>query len=699
MASSPNCHIACNRCRLRKVKCDGRRPWCKRCSGTGAELECSYETRRKSAKRQGKSPSPPITSSHISSVILAADAGAFGTYGPIETPSSEEQFNETIMSSLPTFTALGFGTPLGSCLEPMPSIISHTQIKDAENALVESSHPGELLNDDMFGTDTSMLKHTDLLFPSGVLLDTETAPLEHLPELYHRYFMTTHRTFALIDQDTFLSNTSETVNTHDILALSCAVCAHAAGDSLKFAPPDAGLSFLSDRENSGWYYRQAKHHLEFAENDCQSTVKSLAALQATVLVGLYELKHAQFSRAWLTTSRAVWLAQALQHGKLDTRFTPRRRMSLLTPPPTPISTDTNEERNTLWAVLTLNCFLSVGTSSNIMDSITQSEMGMYLPQEDGLDMACLRLDDVLRRSRPWKLSDRQGLGVVTILCTRTIQHAKMINHSDPLDRSHYFWTQHYHLDEAIRYVKQSTSADNDMPPDSEDIGSNMILRILLKATAICLHETLLSKAEAEVSSHSSAKRAMQIQSSEALTLQYSLDMVNLVQTSISKEEIRANVFFCWAIYVAIQSLVRHQHRNACTHPHLESTRRLSVSTSQSSGSSNASTDEVPFNCFRNSFCNGFHSIPNNSGCTHCGIPMDSSNASHSNFGTEDMFVDTLAEAMILDSISSLQSSLIDLSHKIPLAKFFCEEIEMELRETVSDLKERVVGLAAFTNTK
>lgn len=165
-------------------------------------------------------------------------------------------------------------------------------------------------------------------------------------------------------------------NSHDVLALRCAVCAHGTATSLKFTSWAAvHLDFVSDKDYGRWLCQHAKYHLQLAKSDCLRSLSSLATLQATALVALYELKQAQFSQAWVTTSGAVWLAQALQLGKVESRHPAQQRLSLLSSPLTPtVSMNTNEEIRTMWAVLTLNCFLCVGASPNVMDIITQNEV-------------------------------------------------------------------------------------------------------------------------------------------------------------------------------------------------------------------------------------------------------------------------------------------------------------------------------------
>jgi hypothetical protein len=183
MTSVSSRHIACNRCRLKKVKCDGRTPWCKRCSGTGAELECSYETKRKHSKRQGTSPTPSssISSSQFSSSHLATDPGLDESYRSNATSPSEEQFNESVLPDFPALNDMWLDTsPLPNYLEPLLSV----PFLEAQDKLINLSQSPELGEKSMFTTDINLLNDaTDLLFPSDALLGIETVPLEYLLEL------------------------------------------------------------------------------------------------------------------------------------------------------------------------------------------------------------------------------------------------------------------------------------------------------------------------------------------------------------------------------------------------------------------------------------------------------------------------------------------------------------------------------------
>ena len=189
MTSVSSRHIACNRCRQRKVKCDGRTPWCKRCSGTGAELECSYETKRRRSKQQGTSPTPSssISSSQFSSSHLATDPGLDENYrsnaaSPSEEPSNgEEQFNESVLPDFPALNDMWRdASPLPNRLEPWLSV----PFWEAQDTLLNPSQSPELGEKSMLTTGINLLNDaTDLLFPSDALHGIETVPLEYLLEL------------------------------------------------------------------------------------------------------------------------------------------------------------------------------------------------------------------------------------------------------------------------------------------------------------------------------------------------------------------------------------------------------------------------------------------------------------------------------------------------------------------------------------
>ena len=87
---------------------------------------------------------------------------------------------------------------------------------------------------------------------------------------------------------------------------------------------------------------------------------TLAALQAHILLAVYEFKRTLFSRVWVSVSRATWLAQMLELHKMDQPST-KRRFSLETClPETRDPADLKERRITFWAAFGLHCYVGVG---------------------------------------------------------------------------------------------------------------------------------------------------------------------------------------------------------------------------------------------------------------------------------------------------------------------------------------------------
>lgn len=151
---------------------------------------------------------------------------------------------------------------------------------------------------------------------------------------------------------------------NDTVAVRCAMCALAAT-----IIPHSSVWVMSDQcatvslsRYSQNFYHAAQDALQQGGRTETSQAPSLRALQATVLLGLYELHRADFGRAWVTASRAVWITQALQLHNLDSGHGS----------PSVIPADTEDARMALWATMGLTGFLSLG--GRAMDSMSVAEV-------------------------------------------------------------------------------------------------------------------------------------------------------------------------------------------------------------------------------------------------------------------------------------------------------------------------------------
>lgn len=148
------------------------------------------------------------------------------------------------------------------------------------------------------------------------------------------------------------------------ISLTYAICAYVLATSSQSAAwvMSDSSSIISPSTYHSGLYNAAQNALQQTTQTQTSEAPSLRELQATVLLGLYDLHQAEFGRAWVTASRAVWITKALRLHTLDS--CPRN---------TPIDpSETEEARMAFWATMGLTGFISLG--GHTMDSIGISQV-------------------------------------------------------------------------------------------------------------------------------------------------------------------------------------------------------------------------------------------------------------------------------------------------------------------------------------
>lgn len=157
----------------------------------------------------------------------------------------------------------------------------------------------------------------------------------------------------MIDESRFLASTNDDHVPLESLGLRYAVWAHAAALS-------AIYSNLKEQ-----FYHQARECVEDPEVEVSGGFMTIAALQTHVLLALYEFKETLFPRAWVSVSRATWLAQMLDLDKMDPRKFSKRSASLETYlQETRDPAELKERATTFWAAFGLHCFIGVGVGWN-----------------------------------------------------------------------------------------------------------------------------------------------------------------------------------------------------------------------------------------------------------------------------------------------------------------------------------------------
>ena len=251
-----------------------------------------------------------------------------------------------------------------------------------------------------------------------------------------------------------------------------------------------------------------------------------------------------------------------------------------------------------------------------------------------------------------------------MLGPRIVAHIKTTKHANsPGQEPYHFWTIHHRLEEVVRYVFNFISMESMSRTTCEATNSNvkLVLDLLLKAMSIVIHEASLK--EMHISTWSGVDW---IRIAENAVLQRSLEIARAAQTSLLLNDAGTKVAVSWAIYVALQSLLRHRRRlgQLGRRPSSSSSSMWTSSNGTGSGSSYPMGDALSATAM----------------VEHC-------------FPTADLAA--VADALVSDSFTTLRSTLLEWSGKSPLSVFFLNQIAVESSSTSSELDERVVGLAPF----
>ena len=120
------------------------------------------------------------------------------------------------------------------------------------------------------------------------------------------------------------------------------------------------------------FYSQARLFADETESlEAGTKIASIEALQACVLLVVYELKIGLSTRAWITTGKAIRLAQMLSLHRIDVNQ-PLNHASSFDSGIFGNAGELEEQRRTFWAAYILDCFGAI--ERHIPTTIAQSEV-------------------------------------------------------------------------------------------------------------------------------------------------------------------------------------------------------------------------------------------------------------------------------------------------------------------------------------
>lgn len=144
--------------------------------------------------------------------------------------------------------------------------------------------------------------------------------------------------------------------------------------SLKYVVLAHGASISSEyRHTRKKFYDLARKHFEQTETG--NGFVTIAALQACILLALYEINQLLFTRAWTSVSRAMWMAQMFGLDKMDSgSASPRQRRSRYHLSSNADSLELEDRRRAFWCAFSLCCFASTCTGMSTSALINYEEV-------------------------------------------------------------------------------------------------------------------------------------------------------------------------------------------------------------------------------------------------------------------------------------------------------------------------------------
>ncbi|KAI0533356.1 hypothetical protein GGR58DRAFT_487009 [Xylaria digitata] len=651
-------HIACQKCRQRKVKCDGRQPYCKRCASGGAAWDCVYGA---PVPRSGKT-SQPVDVQEAGSSEHAAGQGV--------GDSKQENENAWVIERASLSCNINFdvlSNPTGLNGSP----VDGQDIQRQRRSIVTSSGSGSVTLDsspkmaipENVNLDNST--HDDLLEFSADMECTQSLNIasatsapdinlssDVMETLLFKYIKSCQSQYLVFQDPTRLSILI-LESSNECMALRYAICALTISASPELSVWDTShANFSEPLANQGTLlYEASKRALARHETDQQSHSPSLRVLQITILLGLYELRCAEFSQAWNSVSRAIWIAQSLKLHLLDVH----RPFSQFT------DEDIDDARIAFWATTGLAGFFSL--SGRMVGTMGTSEIALRVPLSNPSFHASgipgssqLTMADIFSRTATRKLTVQEAMCVCGVIFPRMIAHVRTVDVTeDAISQPYNFWTNHHRLQGTIGYI---TSLANNASEDEPALG------MLLDAFSIILHEASRRKKQ------DSAVQTLgsQVWSAENRAVQHALHIGKVVQTQPLSEDCWAAIIGTWAIYVALRSLLQHQQRVAsgddCSNAYIQlCSSDLAARRNDDTSTSSAVTSPTV-----------------RSGC----------------FELFDGAPGLLADAVMLDSITALRATLVERRGSTPLATFFLVQVDAEMSLLSDRLYDNVLGVVDFT---
>jgi len=524
---APEKTISCTSCRKRKLKCDRIKPSCGTCSRL--RHDCEYPERRRnlgSKRRNMKELEARLAEVETRLVAetkaaAAAAAAASTTQAPtsIQATTSVEADWNTLGMDMEMDMNIDLDDP--TLLDPgfdMPS--TGFGVPDMEPSPANNLYSQELLQ---------------------LGLDEPLPPQDMIDELHQIYFDLFHPTMPLMHKYRYYASLDRAPQARPPVCLRYAMWAMACSLSDKYM-------CLEDL-----MYQRARHYIQAAEMKGHGEAfVTIYHAQTWALIAFFEAKKTYFSRSWMSTGRAVRLAQMLGLYRLDAEGSEVKQ--ILPPPRDWIELE--ERRRTFWAAFYGDRWASSGTGWPML--INESEIRTNLPaSEEAFELGVAEQTPSLAEAlTPEGASTISPLGGVILSATlygHNFEHLHRTgpneNPGDPANGE--FWKRHRKMDNVLSNTFMFLPDHLRLPAGLRNMNI-VFLHMNIHASSICLHQAAIVTAN----KHNVAGNI--IRQSEARCLMAAEEITNIMRLICHVDASQMNSWVGFCLYVAAGVFLKDQ---------------------------------------------------------------------------------------------------------------------------------------------
>lgn len=255
------------------------------------------------------------------------------------------------------------------------------------------------------------------------------------------------------------------------------------------------------------FYQRARKNAEVDEmKGCGELTTTVRHCQTWILIATYEFKQMYFPSAWISTGRAVRLAQMMQLHKIDENGEEN---------PCPEDwAEREEHRRTFWMGFCIDRYASIvagwpmviderDVSLSVMESLAAVNHGQIytnLPSSEEAfgSSAPMQTESLVKAMSEGKSANPQPFGGIVLTAALLGRNLLSQDRLSPGDNDHdldgEFWTHHRAMEATLLDIALGLPDNLRLPPKLTN-PNVVFFNMSLHAATICLHQTAIFKAD------------------------------------------------------------------------------------------------------------------------------------------------------------------------------------------------------------